>query len=611
MRALLDIGLANALVATVMAVGAAVLARVCRRPALTHALWVLVLLKLVAPPLVSLPIALPKTRAPQSETVTVASAADDLDSNDDLVEVPAEEALRSIDAAGGWVNERDRAVLAQLAPQPNGSGAATAAGPGKFVAILRQCDWRVVVAAIWLTGSLFWVISAGVRIRRFQRALKVAEPAPPWLQTQVDKLADRVGMATSPTVWLVPGAISPLVWALGGSASLLVPAKLWDRLDEEQRSTLLIHELAHLRRKDHWVRALELVATGLFWWHPVVWWARRAMREAEEQCCDAWVVWAKPGAAKAYATALLETVDFLSQARPALPLAASGIGHVEHLKRRLTMILKGMTPKGLSWAGRLGVFGLAGALLPLVPTAAQDPAPEPKKIEILLKDTQPVQEVVRSDVFVVTADDDDKDGPKDENVQHIVSGDAVVRLDLKIDANDDDKDDEDDKDSEKLKRDKKEKDEADAQAKAEFAKARAELDRARAEVRKAQAELAKSAKALAELEAKHSRTRTTRTRDGKVVIIEDRDGGPRSVRLPKGMVGIVAPNPPNLPQAIVPPTAVRARAITLPMQGFEKRLDALEKKLDKVIDELKSQKKKETGANDTTIKGTYTAISAF
>src|SRR5262249_19110720 len=120
---------------------------------------------------------------------------------------------------------------------------------------------------------------------------------------------------------------SPMLWTLARTPRLLIPVSLWQRLSEEQRRTLLVHELAHLRRRDHWIRLLELLVLGLYWWHPVVWWARRALREVEEQCCDAWVVWALPADAPAYASALVETVAFLSQARPALPVMASGVGH--------------------------------------------------------------------------------------------------------------------------------------------------------------------------------------------------------------------------------------------------------------------------------------------
>src|SRR5262249_31633464 len=153
------------------------------------------------------------------------------------------------------------------------------------------------------------------------------------LQEQTDRLARRLGLARCPEVWLIPGAVSPLVWAVGGRARLVVPASLLERLDGEQLETLLAHELAHVRRLDHWVRWLELAATSLYWWHPVAWWARREIQSLEEQCCDAWVVSTWPAAARSYATALVETVNFLAGTRPALPPAASGLGYVHHLKR--------------------------------------------------------------------------------------------------------------------------------------------------------------------------------------------------------------------------------------------------------------------------------------
>src|SRR5262245_57048449 len=59
MVSLLAIGLANLLVAALLAVVAYAAGKLCRRPALVHCLWLLVLVKLVAPPLVPLPILLP------------------------------------------------------------------------------------------------------------------------------------------------------------------------------------------------------------------------------------------------------------------------------------------------------------------------------------------------------------------------------------------------------------------------------------------------------------------------------------------------------------------------------------------------------------------------
>ncbi len=191
----------------------------------------------------------------------------------------------------------------------------------------------------------------------------------------IGRLAARLGLKRRPIAYLVPGVMPPMLLVLGRSSRLLLPAGLWERLDPVQRDTLLLHELAHLRRADHRVRWLELVVLGLYWWHPVAWWACRVVRDAEEECCDAWVVWAAPESGPAYASTLVETIAYLSGAPAALPAGASGAGPVRLIKRRLTMILRGSTPRRLSRPALVAMLLLGLGLLPLVPTLAQ-PAPE-------------------------------------------------------------------------------------------------------------------------------------------------------------------------------------------------------------------------------------------
>jgi beta-lactamase regulating signal transducer with metallopeptidase domain len=358
--ALLDLGLRNALGATVLAVLVAGLGRVCRRPALRHSLWLLVLLRLLVPPV--LPLRLlpaPAQSPPHADASVVPEGPAAVAAEDAAEPVPAEAPVAEPDAP-------DVTVLPETA--------SSRALP----------SWKPVVLTLWVAGSILWCALAGLRLARFRRLLRYAEPAPAPLQDRAGRLAARLGLARCPGVWLVPAPVSPMLWALGTAPRLLLPMALWERLGPEQQDTLLLHELAHLRRRDHWVRRLELLVLGLYWWHPVVWWARRELREAEEACCDAWVVWALPAAARAYATALLETVTFLSQSRPALPAAASGAGHVQLLKRRLTMILCGAPSRTLTWGGLLVVLAAAALLLPLWPTWAEPPRtarPEPERGE--------------------------------------------------------------------------------------------------------------------------------------------------------------------------------------------------------------------------------------
>src|SRR5262249_13039776 len=148
--------------------------------------------------------------------------------------------------------------------------------------------WADYLVPVWLVVALLWLAWNGLHLYRFGRCLRHALRAPDWLQAEARGLAGRLGLPDCPPVLLVPGAVPPMVWGGAGGLRLLFPAALLGRLDDEQRASLLLHELAHVRRRDHWVRWLELVVVPLYWWHPVVWWAKRELHEAEEQCCDAW-----------------------------------------------------------------------------------------------------------------------------------------------------------------------------------------------------------------------------------------------------------------------------------------------------------------------------------
>jgi bla regulator protein blaR1 len=374
----LHVGLSNAFMATALALLVGLVSLFCRRPALLHSLWLLVLLKLVTPPFVEVAIPWPESRS----TLTAETATRD--------RVPTEEKPPAASNAGTPSQVSDNSVPEiASAPLVTDTGLlpldsdldilppidSVTVAPERAPVFLSplEVSWTTVMAAVWAAGSGFWLFLITLRVHRFQCSLRCAVPAPEAIASQVRQLAMRLGLARPPRVWLVPGRIAPMLWTLGKTPGLYLPAALWQRLDAVQQATVLTHELAHLRRRDHWVRILEVAATALYWWHPVVWWACREIREQEERCCDAWVVWSLPDAVRAYATALIETVEFLSETGARLPAVASGIGPVPNLRRRVTMIMRGRTPRALSELGFVAMLGFGAILLPLVPSWAQQP----------------------------------------------------------------------------------------------------------------------------------------------------------------------------------------------------------------------------------------------
>jgi hypothetical protein len=92
--------------------------------------------------------------------------------------------------------------------------------------------------------------------------------------------------------------------------------------------------------------------------------------------------------------ALVETVDFLAEARPQLPVLASGFGHVHLLRRRLTMIMRGTTPRALTASGVVVLLAVAALLVPWLPSWGQGPAPKKEELNReILETLQKLQKV--------------------------------------------------------------------------------------------------------------------------------------------------------------------------------------------------------------------------
>ncbi len=376
MDALLDVALTNAAAAAVLALAAALGARLTRRPALVHLFWVMVLARLVTPPVVELAVVPRPEHAPPSGLGSATPAGVPLAS------VPLDVSPASVPLAS----------VPLAVPLANGPSASAAAGapPGPAARVRGGAPW------LWAMGALAFAALALARIVRFGRLARAAVPAPGELVRRAEDLAARMGLGRPPEVRVTDSSLPPLVWSPFGLPTLLLPRGLTGSLTPAELDAVLAHELAHVKRRDHWVRLLELAACTLFWWHPAAWWARRALRRAEERCCDAWVLRLLPGSARAYAGSLLKTLE-LSAARPRpLPAVASGIGptgrrrsaNFRSIEERLRMIMKhrAVSPT-LPRRALLPAAAAAVLALLVVPTWADRPAPE----EAALEEAVPVE----------------------------------------------------------------------------------------------------------------------------------------------------------------------------------------------------------------------------
>jgi beta-lactamase regulating signal transducer with metallopeptidase domain len=304
--------ISNVVLASLLALAAWYVQRRTGWHALARILWVLVLVKLVTPPLVSVPL--------RASPGAMACA---------------------LGACG--CEHHAQAMLRGTLP------------------------WLLL--SVWLVGAGATGWTALCRWIRFRSLLAHASPAPPEWQTLAAHLSAELSLRRPPEVLAVPGRLPPLVVAGRRRPRLLLPMDLMGLLNDSQREALLLHELVHLQRGDHLVRMLELAVSVAYWWLPVVCSIGRQLRDCEEACCDAAVVARLPQARRDYARLLLDVLDFASPLpRRSVP-PVTAMSAAQNLEQRLRSILGATDRTRASWpvgsfaAGSL-VVALACAIVP-------------------------------------------------------------------------------------------------------------------------------------------------------------------------------------------------------------------------------------------------------
>lgn len=327
----IQITVGNVAAAALIACAALLVQRRGRHPALAHVLWLLVLVRLVTPPLVRVPL------IPALSTEGTDQAAAPMDA---AVAVPVH--------------------------------AETIADPAP--ALLTEIASRLVevLPALWILGSVFVALFSLTRLTRFHRLLVRAwTPADPEIQRLARSAAARLGLRRVPTVYAAEALVTPFVWWFGGPPRIVVPAQALQRLTEDELRLVLTHELAHVSRRDHWVRWLEWAACVVFWWNPLAWFARRNLRLNEELSCDLLVVQTLRQDRRRYAASLLSVAELLSAQAIRPPAVASAMTSGGSLERRLSMIISGKLPRTPRWL-MSAVLMAGAAAMPMGIAQAQD-----------------------------------------------------------------------------------------------------------------------------------------------------------------------------------------------------------------------------------------------
>ena len=303
-------------------------------PRWRHALWFVVIARLVLPVAPESPHslynwlpAMPEARVEVADAPTPPTPAA-ITASPPVVRIPVERP--STAPAPMPVETRSHPI----SPSPS---VAAPAVPVPWLA------WGWLLGVVAMAGALGL---ANSRLSRMVRLGRVVDDA-----RVLAVLADcqsRAGVSRRVTVMALDEGCNP---ALVGHLRprIVLPGSLLTTADEEQLRHIFLHELAHWKRRDiplNWLTALLLV---VHWFNPALWFAWHRMRLDRELACDALALsWANPGEAGAYGRTILTLLDRGASMR-ALPGAIGIFESHAGLKRRIAMIAR-FTPNANRWS---------------------------------------------------------------------------------------------------------------------------------------------------------------------------------------------------------------------------------------------------------------------
>jgi beta-lactamase regulating signal transducer with metallopeptidase domain len=240
--------------------------------------------------------------------------------------------------------------------------AGAAQGPHAVFTVSSSVAWTLFLGwAIIAMVGLVRIVVATRQVRRLRRdsvpvnvdALHVELRA---LIEEAQKLRP-VAMMTSERLE-VPTAIG------FRNAAVILPAWMLENTPAEELKYILLHELAHVRRRDDWTNLAQKLLKALLFFLPSVWWIERRLSLDREMACDDAVL-AHSGSPRGYAECLAHLAE-RSFLRRQFALAQAAVGRVRQLTARVTRILDPDRPQATqTWKPALPVIIVLAGLCAL------------------------------------------------------------------------------------------------------------------------------------------------------------------------------------------------------------------------------------------------------
>ncbi len=275
-------------------------------------------------------------------------------------------------------------------------------------------DWVPYLAPLWLVGYFLLLIRFLIgRISLWGLRTQARDILDPVWTERFSQLSDRLSIRRP--VRLMTSSLTSVPITFGWlKPVILLPVGLINHIDPREVEAILIHELAHILRRDYlwntWQQCLEC----LFYYHPLTWWLSRQITDEREHLCDE-ITLQQEANAMTYARALLHIQEWHALPRhPALAVTGRKDALLHRIQRIIdhsvnpdTMQRKWLIPMLLT----LPIIAMT--LMAWIPSAEGNSDPMSAQDQLALIDSLPQKKMIRKEIH--------------KNVQKIVEENDGIR----------------------------------------------------------------------------------------------------------------------------------------------------------------------------------------
>ena len=273
----------SAIKGAVVFAAAGALALTLRRKtaAARHLVWSLAVFTALGLPVLSALLPTWELRLPAQQAAEVSAGA--LDSGLAGLDTSAE-GLDAARSAGDSVSariERETTRAGREPPPPRRDAALVSSG-GQWPSVVPRWAW---LPWLWGAGALLSFLPTGAALLSLWRLGRSARPLTGGqAQRLVEHLVGELGLLQPVRVVSSWDRVMPMTWGVWRPLILLPNgAESWT---EECLKMVILHELAHVKRRDFVTQVLARMACALHWFNPLAWLASARLRAEQEQACD-------------------------------------------------------------------------------------------------------------------------------------------------------------------------------------------------------------------------------------------------------------------------------------------------------------------------------------